>query len=88
MDRFQASGTVEDRLRSGRPQKINPRVDRLIARRARRDNFTTASRIRASLPFGGQLSVRTVIRRLNAQHLRARGPIKRPELTAGHRLAP
>jgi len=87
MDRFQATGTVEDRPRSGRPRKTTPREDRLIARRARRDNFTTAGRIRAGVPFGGHVSVRTVIRRLNAQHLLARRPIKRPELTARHRIA-
>ena len=53
MDRFQATGTVEDRPRSGRPRKTTPREDRLIARRARRDNFTTAGRIRAGLHFEG-----------------------------------
>ena len=52
MDRFQATGTVEDRRRSGRPGKTTPREDRLIARRVRRDNFTTAGRIRTGLPFG------------------------------------
>ena len=87
MHRFQVTGTVDDRSRSGRPRKTTPREDRLIARRARRDNFTTAGRIRAGLHFGGNVSVRTIIRRLNAQHLRARRPIKRPELTARHRIA-
>ena len=87
MDRFKATGTVEDRPRSGRPRKTTPKEDRLIARRARRDNFTMAGPIRAGLPFGGHVSVRIVIRRLNAQHLRARRPIKRPQLTARHRLA-
>ena len=76
MDRFQTTGTVEDLPRSVRPRKTIPRDDRLIVRRARRDNFTTAVRIPAGLPFGGHVYVRTVIRRLNAQHLRARRPIK------------
>ena len=37
IDRFQATGTVEDRPRSGRPRKTTPREKRLIARGARRD---------------------------------------------------
>lgn len=52
-----------------------------------KDNFTTAGRIRAGLNFGGHVSVWTVISRLNAQHLRARRPIKRSELKARHRIA-
>ena len=53
MDRFQATGTVEDRPRSDRPRKSTPREESLIARRAWRDNFTTAGRIHAGFPFEG-----------------------------------
>ena len=62
MDRFQATGTVKNRPRAGRPRKTTPREDRLIARRTMRDNFTTASRIHAGLPFGGHVLLMNVIR--------------------------
>jgi hypothetical protein len=42
---------------------------------------------RRSIAFGGHISTRTVIRRLHHQGMRARRPIKRPQLTLRHRHA-
>ena len=39
------------------------------------------------IAFGGHISTRTVIRRLHHQGMRARRPIKRPQLTLRHRHA-
>ena len=63
------------------------REDRLISRRARQRPFSTAGALRGNLAFGGHISTRTVIRRLHHQGMRARRPIKRPQLTLRHRHA-
>jgi transposase len=63
------------------------REDRLISRRARQRPFSTAGALRSNLAFGGHISTRTVIRRLHHQGMRARRPIKRPQLTLRHRQA-
>jgi transposase len=81
MQRFRQTGNVTDRPRAGRPRKTTPREDRLISRRARQRPFSTAGALRGNLVFGGHISTRTVIRRLHHQGMRARRPIKRPQLT-------
>ena len=48
---------------------------------------STAGAFRGNLAFGGHISTRTVIRRLHHQGMRARRPIKRPQLTLRHRYA-
>ena len=78
---------VTDLLRAGRPRKTTPREDRLISRRARQQPFSTVGALRGNLAFGGHISTRTVIRRLHHQGMRARLPIKRPQLTLRHRHA-
>ena len=68
MQRLQATGVVDERPRSGRPRKkTTPRENRIVARWATRTRFATSARIRDELNFGGHVSVRTVIRRLNEQ---------------------
>ena len=84
MQRFRQTGNV---TRAGRPRKATPRKDRLISRRARQRPFSTAGALRGNLAFGGHISTRTVIRRLQHQGMRARRPIKRPQLTLRHRHA-
>ena len=81
------TGNVTDRPRAGRPRKTTPREDRLISRRARQRPFNTAGALRGNLAFRGHISTRTVIRRLHHQGMRARRPIKRPQLTLSHRHA-
>jgi transposase len=87
MQRFRQTGNVTDRSRAGRPRKTTPREDRLISRRARQRPFSTAGALRGNFSFGGHISTRTVIRRLHHQGMRARRPIKRPQLTLRHRHA-
>ena len=82
LQRFRQTGNVTDR--AGRPRKTTPREDRLISRRARQWLFSTAGALRGNLAFGGHISTRTVIRRLHHQGMRARRPIKRPQLTLRH----
>ena len=89
MQRFRQTGMLRTVhvQRAGRPRKTTPREDRLISRRARQWPFSTAGAPRGNLAFGGHISTRTVIRRLHHQGIRARRPIKRPQLTLRHRHA-
>ena len=87
MQRFRQTGNVTDRPRTGRPRKTTPREDRLISRRARQRPFSTAGALRGNLALGVHISTHTVIRRLHHQGMRARRPIKRPQLTLRHRHA-
>jgi transposase len=87
MQHFRQTGNVTDRPRAGRPRKTTPREDRLISRRARQWPFGTAGALRGNLAFGGHISTHTVIRCLHHQGMRARRPIKRPQLTLRHRHA-
>jgi transposase len=87
MQRFRQTGNVTDRPRAGRPRKTTPIEDRLISIRARQRPFSTAGALRGNLALGGHISTRIVIRRLHHQGMRARRPIKRPQLTLRHRQA-
>jgi transposase len=87
MQRFRQTGNVTDRPRAGRPRKTTPREDRHISRRAQQRSFSAAGALRGNLAFGGHISTRTVIRRLNHQGMRARRPMQRPQLTLRHRHA-
>jgi hypothetical protein len=64
---------------------IENEKDRLISKRARKRPFSTVDALRGNLAFRGHISTRTVIRRLHHQGMRARRPIKRPQLTLRHR---
>jgi transposase len=87
MQRFRQTGNVTDRPGAGRPRKTTPREDQLIFRRAQQRPFSTVGALRGNLAFGGHISTRTVIRRPHHQGMRARRPIKRPQLTLRHRHA-
>jgi transposase len=87
MQRFRQTGNVADRPRADRPRKATPREDLLMSRPARQQPFSTAGALRGNLAFGGHITTRTVIRRLHHQGMRARRPIKRPQLTLRHRHA-
>jgi hypothetical protein len=58
---------------------------RTIPNQARQRPFSTAGALRGNLALGGPISTRTVIRRIHHQGIRARRPIKRPQLTLRHR---
>ena len=87
MQRFRQKGNVTDRPRAGRLRKATPRKDRLISRRARQRPFRTVGALRGILALGGHINTRTAIRRLHHQEMRARRPIKCPQLTLRHRHA-
>ena len=87
MQRFCQTGNVTDRPHAGRHRKTTPREDRLISRWARKRPFSTAGALRGNLALGGHISTRTVIRRLHHPGMRARRPIKCPQLTLRHRHA-
>ena len=82
--RHRQTGSIEERRRSGRPRKTTPREDLFLACQARLHPFSTAGQLRGMWPSGGPISDRTVIRRLYRSRLRARSPLKRPELTRRH----
>jgi hypothetical protein len=67
-------------------RKTAYRVDRLIAQCTKSNHFSKSARILDELNFADRVSVRTVNRRLNEQHLCARRPIIRPPLSLRHRL--
>lgn len=86
LQRHLDTGTVNDRPRSGRPRLTTRRNDRLLIRRAKANPFTPAPQLRHHWPPGGRVSVRTLVRRLHRGNLRARRVVKRPALTARHRI--
>ena len=87
MQHFRQMRNVTNCPSAGRSCKTMPREDRLISRRARQRPFSTAGALRGNLVFGGHISPHTVIRHLHHQGMRARRPIKRPQLTLRHRHA-
>lgn len=87
--RFEATGRVEERPRSGRPKKTTARQDRLIARQAQTARTSTANRIRRHLRAATNTNVssQTIRNRLHAVHYHARRPAKRVKLTLAHKRA-
>ena len=88
--RWQATGRVQDRPRSGRPRKTTRREDRYITRQATMARTSTARHIRGQLRVATQtnVSVSTIKKnRFHEVHLHARCSVKRPKLTRAHRRA-
>ena len=80
--RFEETGSVRDRPRSGRPRITTPNQDRWIVLQHLRDRFRPASataRVTPGLRYL-RISADTVRRRLRSQHLRARRPVRGPVL--------
>ena len=67
--------------------RVNHSIIVRLMQRFRQTVNVTAGALRGKLAFGGHISTRTVIRRLHHQGMRARRPIKRPQLTLRHRHA-
>lgn len=88
-DRFQATGMVQERRRSGRPKKTTPREDRFIQRQALQQRNATANVIRHHLRVATNtiISDQTTRNRLHAVNLRSRRAARRPKLTPAHRAA-
>ena len=87
--KFQATNSVLERPRSGRPKKTTQREDRFITRQALQWRGTTANIIRDQLRVATNtnVSTRTICNRLHEAGLHSRRPAIRPRLTADHRRA-
>ncbi|KAK7115972.1 hypothetical protein V1264_001738 [Littorina saxatilis] len=89
IQRFTATGRVQERRRPGRPKKTTPREDRLIERLALQTRTASSSIIRRQLRVATNtnISQQTVRNRLRGFNLRSRRPAWRPRLTPAHRAA-
>ncbi|KAK7093882.1 hypothetical protein V1264_007565 [Littorina saxatilis] len=87
--KFQATNSVLERPRSGRPKKTTQREDRFIRRQALQQRGATANIIRGQLRVATNtnVSTKTIRKRLHEVGLRSRRPAVRPRLTAAHRQA-
>ena len=87
--RFQQTGNVADRPRSGRPRKTTPREDRFITTSSRRNRFMCSRRIGRLLrnATGTRVCDRTIRNRLRAARLKACRPYVGIPLTLRHRQA-
>nr|KAG5714667.1 hypothetical protein BaRGS_000155 [Batillaria attramentaria] len=88
-ERFQATGSADERPRSGRPRATNRRNDRYLQLLALRDRTVTARTIRSNLRTATNIIISqdTVERRLHEVDLHSRVPAVRIPLTPRHRRA-
>ena len=87
--RFQATNSVRNRPRSGRPRSTTNREDCYITNMALHQRTTTARRLRDNLrtATGTRVSDQTIRNRLRANNLRCRRQAVRPPLLPRHRTA-
>lgn len=84
--RFQETGDVKDRPRSGRPRVTTGQDDLYIRMAALRNRRLNASQLQMRMRARHvNISDQTVRNRLHAAGLRARKPARKPLLTANHR---
>ena len=88
-NRYNQTGTVQERQRSGRPRCTTAREDRYLGLIARRQRFQSAIRLNADFrqAIGRRVSTQTIRNRFHAPNLRACRPTVRPILTRQHRIA-
>ena len=88
MIRFNATNSVNDRRRSGRPRATTHRQDNLIRTLTLRDRTITARARQGQLrtAAGVTVSDKTIRNRLHAAGLRARRPVVRIPLKQRHRI--
>jgi transposase len=88
-NRFQHTGNVAERPRSGRPRKTTVRQDRYLSNMAKRQRFQSAVRLNSDFrtATGVRVSSQTVRNRLHTANMRAYRPAVRPLLTFRHRTA-
>lgn len=82
-ERFQATGRVQERHRTGRPKKTTERENRYITRQAVQQRKSTANTIKRRLRTATNTTVssQTIRNRLHDARLRARRPVRKPMLT-------
>jgi transposase len=88
-NRFQHTGNVAERPRSGHPRKTTVRQDRYLSNMAKRQRFENAVRLNSDFrtATGVCVSSQTVRNRLHTANLRAYRPAVHPILTLRHRTA-
>lgn len=88
-DRYNATGSVAEQRRSGRPRCTTRRQDRFVVALALRQRTITASAIRTQLRAATNVIVsdQTIRNRLRDADLHARRPVIRPVLAPAHRAA-
>ena len=86
-ERFNATGSVQERRRTGRPRATTRQQDRLLVLSALCDQRSAAVTLRGQLraATGTNISCSTVQRRLWEANLRSRRPAVRPVLSAVNR---
>lgn len=87
--RYQLTGNVKDRPRSGRPRKTTPREERYIVTTSRRNRFMSSRKLAGHLrnATGTRVCDRTIRNRLRAARLHWRRPYVGIPLTLRHRQA-
>nr|CAH7723236.1 unnamed protein product [Callosobruchus chinensis] len=87
--RYEETGEVNSRHRTGRPTVSTRREGRCIAQLARRERSVTVPVLRSQFQrtFIRVISTATIPRRVLASRLRCRRPLRVPLLTARHRTA-
>ena len=83
--KFQASGSVDDDARSGRPRATSATADRRLVRMCKANRF--ASSLMLLSDWGEAVSARTLRNRLNAAALHSRRPVRKPKLSPVHKTA-
>lgn len=78
--RFEETGEVHDRPRSGRPRKTTVREDRLLVRQSRASPFSTAAELQYNWSPETPVSTRTVCRILSHSGLNGRISAQKPAL--------
>lgn len=78
--RFEETGEVHDRPRSGRPRKTTVRGDRLLVRQSRASPFSTAAELHKNWSPETPVSTRTVCRILSRSGLNGRISAQKPAL--------
>ena len=84
-NRFNTTGSTDDRPRPGQRRAMTPRQDRYIRRIHTRERFQFATITARTLPGRRRVSAQTVLNRLRSVGLRARRQFRGPTLTVNHR---
>ena len=82
--KYLETGTIEDKIKSGRPKILTEREERVMCRVSKQNPFDTASEVYARAKLDKQLSVCSVRRYLRNNSLFGRIAIKKPLLNKGH----
>lgn len=87
--RYERTGSIEGKPKSGRPKKMSKKSVRLLKRISSNNPFMSSNQLKVELETSGMCSVssRTIRRRLVDEKLFSRRPAKKPLLSKRNRLA-